>query len=113
MIMTVAGIDIGSITAETVILRDGQILSSSILPTGANSRTAAEQSLAAALREAGLRRDELLAIVTTGYGRASFPSASKMITEITCPARGAVFIRPETRAGIDIGGRGRHGIRAE
>ena len=111
--MTVAGIDIGSITAETVILRDGQILSSSILPTGANSRTAAERSLAAALREAGLRRDELLAIVTTGYGRASFPSASKMITEITCHARGAFFIRPETRTVIDIGGQDSKVIRLD
>ncbi len=46
--MIAAGIDIGSITAETVILQGNLILGSSIVPTGSNSRTAAERSLAAA-----------------------------------------------------------------
>jgi len=111
--MIVAGIDIGSITAETVILRDGQILSSSILPTGANSRTAAERSLGAALKQASLRQEDLAAIITTGYGRASFPSATKMITEITCHARGAFFVYPETRTVIDIGGQDSKVIRLD
>jgi activator of 2-hydroxyglutaryl-CoA dehydratase len=39
--MIVAGMDIGSITTETVLLRDGEIFTSVILPTGANSRKAA------------------------------------------------------------------------
>jgi len=111
--MIVAGIDIGSITAETVILQDNQMLSSSIVPTGANSRTAAERSLAAALKQASLRQEDLAAIVTTGYGRASFPSATKMITEITCHARGAFFVYPETRTVIDIGGQDSKVIRLD
>ena len=49
--MMVAGIDIGSITTETVILQDNQILGSSILPTGAKSQAAAERSLATALQQ--------------------------------------------------------------
>lgn len=111
--MIVAGIDIGSITAETVILQNNLILSSSIVPTGANSRTAAERSLAAALKQASLRQEDLAAIVTTGYGRASFPSATKMITEITCHARGAFFVYPETRTVIDIGGQDSKVIRLD
>jgi len=111
--MIVAGMDIGSITAETVILQDNQMLSSSIVPTGANSRTAAERSLAAALKQASLRQEDLAAIVTTGYGRASFPSATKMITEITCHARGAFFVHPETRTVIDIGGQDSKVIRLD
>jgi predicted CoA-substrate-specific enzyme activase len=111
--MIVAGIDIGSITAETVILQDNQMLSSSIVPTGANSRTAAERSLAAALKQASLRQEDLAAIVTTGYGRASFPSATKMITEITCHARGAFFVYPETRTVVDIGGQDSKVIRLD
>jgi predicted CoA-substrate-specific enzyme activase len=111
--MIVAGMDIGSITAETVILQDNQMLSSSIVPTGANSRTAAERSLAAALKQASLRQEDLAAIVTTGYGRASFPSATKMITEITCHARGAFFVYPETRTVIDIGGQDSKVIRLD
>lgn len=111
--MIVAGIDIGSITAETVILQDSQILSSSILPTGANSRRAADRSLAAALSQANLKQEDLGAIVTTGYGRASFSSATKMITEITCHARGAFHVRPETRTVIDIGGQDSKAIRLD
>jgi len=111
--MIVAGIDIGSITAETVILEDDQILAYSILPTGANSRTAAERSLAAALREAKIQKEDLLGIVTTGYGRASFPFADKRITEITCHARGAFFVHPETRTVIDIGGQDSKVIRLD
>ena len=111
--MIVAGMDIGSITAETVILQDNQMLSSSIVPTGANSRTAAERSLAEALKQASLRQEDLAAIVTTGYGRASFPSATKMITEITCHARGAFFVYPETRTVIDIGGQDSKVIRLD
>jgi predicted CoA-substrate-specific enzyme activase len=111
--MIVAGMDIGSITAETVILQDNQMLSSSIVPTGANSRTAAERSLAAALKQASLRQEDLAAIVTTGYGRASFPAATKMITEITCHARGAFFVYPETRTVIDIGGQDSKVIRLD
>lgn len=111
--MVVAGMDIGSITTETVILHDEQILTSIILPTGANSRRAAERSLAAALEEAKIKQEDLTAIVTTGYGRASFSPASKMITEISCHARGAYFVYPKTRTVIDIGGQDSKVIRLD
>ena len=111
--MVVAGMDIGSITTETVILHDKQILTSIILPTGANSRRAAERSLAAALEEAKIKQEDLTAIVTTGYGRASFSPASKMITEISCHARGAYFVYPKTRTVIDIGGQDSKVIRLD
>ena len=111
--MIVAGLDIGSITTETVILRDGEVLTSIIMPTGANSRTAGERCLSAALKKAGLKQEEVSAIVTTGYGRASFPQATKMITEITCHARGAYFVNPKTRTVIDIGGQDSKVIRLD
>ena len=111
--MVVAGMDIGSITTEAVILHDKQILTSIILPTGANSRRAAERSLAAALEEAKIKQEDLTAIVTTGYGRASFSPASKMITEISCHARGAYFVYPKTRTVIDIGGQDSKVIRLD
>ena len=111
--MIVAGMDIGSITAETVLLQDENILAAVILPTGANSRTAAERSLRAALDQAHLSREALSKIVTTGYGRASFPLATKMVTEITCHARGAFFVHPQTRTVIDIGGQDSKVIRLD
>jgi predicted CoA-substrate-specific enzyme activase len=111
--MIVAGMDIGSITAETVLLEKEEILAAVILPTGANSRRAAERSLRAALDQAHLPREALSQIVTTGYGRASFPEATKRITEITCHAKGAFFIQPQTRTVIDIGGQDSKVIRLD
>ncbi len=111
--MIVAGIDIGSISTETVIVRDQQMLSFSILPTGANSIQAAELSLTQALATAGLKRADLASIVTTGYGRISFPTATKRITEITCHARGAFYLNPATRTVIDIGGQDTKVIRLD
>jgi predicted CoA-substrate-specific enzyme activase len=111
--MIVAGMDIGSITTETVILQGNQILTSIILPTGANSRKAAERSLAAALEKAAIKPEDLTTIVTTGYGRASFSAANKRITEITCHARGAHFVHPQTRTVIDIGGQDSKVIRLD
>jgi predicted CoA-substrate-specific enzyme activase len=111
--MIVAGMDIGSITAETVLLEKERILAAVILPTGANSRTAAERCLNVALERAHLSRDALSKIVTTGYGRASFPQATKMITEITCHAKGAFSVHPQTRTVIDIGGQDSKVIRLD
>lgn len=111
--MIVAGMDIGSITAETVLLDEETILAAVILPTGANSRTAAERSLHTALGQAGITREAVSRIVTTGYGRASFPQATKMITEITCHARGAFFVHPGIRTVIDIGGQDSKVIRLD
>jgi len=111
--MIVAGMDIGSITAETVLLENEKILAAVILPTGANSRAAAERSLGTALDQARLSRESVFRIVTTGYGRASFPGAEKRITEITCHARGAFFIQPRTRTVIDIGGQDSKVIRLD
>lgn len=111
--MNVAGIDIGSITTEAVILQDGRTRSSRIIPTGANSRKAAERCLSLALEGAGLGREDLAGIVATGYGRASFPGASKTITEITCHARGVFSLHPPTRTVIDIGGQDSKVIRLD
>lgn len=43
-------------------------------------------------------------IVGTGYGRISLPFADKVVTEITCHARGAVHLFPGTGVVLDIGG---------
>ncbi len=102
--MPVAGIDVGSLTAEVVILDQQKILHSVILPTGANSKAAAEKAMGKALEAAGLERSDLEFVVATGYGRVSIEFADKRITEITCHGRGALFLEPAVRTVIDIGG---------
>lgn len=109
--MHVAGIDVGSLSAEVVILKDDRIVNYVILPTGSNSKAAAERAMEAALGAAGLRREELACIVATGYGRVNIPFAHKKITEITCHGRGAFFLDPSARTVIDIGGQDSKAIR--
>lgn len=98
------GIDIGSTSAKTVVLDENHtILHRLIQPTGWSSIDAAEQ-IRVRLRELGISTEDN-AVVATGYGRVSVPYADKCITEITCHARGAVFLHGEPRLTvIDIGG---------
>ncbi len=102
--MAVAGIDVGSLTAEAVIFSDGKVLSYAIIPTGVSSKTAAERVTAEALNRAGIKFDHLEYVVATGYGRISVPFANKQVTEITCHGKGAYFLYPAARTVIDIGG---------
>ena len=100
-----AGIDSGSTSTDVVILnKDHEIVTSIILPTGAGAAIGADRALAEALKEAGLQREDIDALVTTGYGRTAIKNGDKSITEITCHARGAHFLNPEVRTVIDIGG---------
>lgn len=100
-----AGIDSGSTSTDVVILdKDRKIISSVIMPTGAGAANGAERALEEALRQAELNREDLDAVVTTGYGRTAISDGDKSITEITCHARGAHFLDPSVRTVVDIGG---------
>ncbi len=102
--MLVAGIDVGSLTAEVVLIKDGNIIHYVIMPTGSNSKKAAERALDSALHAMGMKEPDLDYVVATGYGRISIDIADKRITEITCHGRGAVYLNPGVRTVIDIGG---------
>jgi len=99
-----AGIDIGSLSAEAVLLSDNGLEAYSIRKTGANPVQAARMCLAEALDKLGARMEDLAGIVATGYGRLRVPFADKEVTEITCHAKGAHFLFPQTRTVVDIGG---------
>ena len=101
----VAGVDIGSITAKTVIMDDASSMSSySIVEAGIVNEASALASLNQALKKAKFSRADIKFIVTTGYGRDLVSFGNKSITEISCHARGAHFLLPEVRTVIDIGG---------
>jgi len=111
--LPVAGVDIGSLSTEVVILDKRAMLAAIIIPTGANSRLAAEKAMKMALEESGLSRDDLQYIVATGYGRVSAPFADKKVTEISCHGKGAFYLNPEVRTVIDIGGQDSKVIRLD
>jgi predicted CoA-substrate-specific enzyme activase len=117
--MYTCGIDIGSVSTEVVIIKNssgednGKVVSCIISPTGANSKIVAEKAFEEACNTSGLKREDIDSIIATGYGRINVPFADKNITEISCHARGAISIFPDTRTVIDIGGQDSKVIRLE
>ena len=99
-----AGLDIGSLSTEVVVLGPQGIMGYSIVSTGSNSQRAIRSSLDVALNHAGVSQSHLSGMVATGYGRFNLPFPVRQITEITCHAKGAFFINPKIRTIIDIGG---------
>ena len=100
-----AGIDSGSTSTDVVIVDgDGTIISTLIVPTGAGASKSSEACLASALEQAGLTREDLARVVTTGYGRAYIGEGDASVTEITCHAAGARHLDATVRTIIDIGG---------
>ncbi len=101
----VAGIDSGSTSTDVVILdQNGKIQSTMIIPTGGGAMMSAEKSLDLAVEKAGIQKEDIVRIVTTGYGRAYIDSGDDSITEITCHAKGAHYLNSNVRTVIDIGG---------
>ncbi|UCH94846.1 MAG: 2-hydroxyglutaryl-CoA dehydratase [Candidatus Aminicenantes bacterium] len=99
------GIDIGSTSSELVIMNENkEIIYQEMVLTGGNVKQTGEILLQRSLEAAGLDSDQVLSIISTGYGRKNLDFASTDKTEISCYARGAFFINPNARTIIDIGG---------
>ena len=111
--MPVVGIDVGSLTAEAVVVEQGKITGFVIIPTGSNSRLAGELAMEKVLAKTGLKMADLREIVATGYGRINIPFASRRVTEITCHGRGAFYWDNRVRTVIDIGGQDSKVIRLD
>jgi benzoyl-CoA reductase subunit A len=100
-----AGIDVGSVSSQAVIVADGKIYAYGNMRTGSDSPESARNALNYALKGIDMPEDRLNYCIGTGYGRVNVPMADRSITEIACHARGANFIYgPEVRTVLDVGG---------
>lgn len=100
-----AGVDIGSTQSKAAIIdEEGNIVATALDDTGANVIQAAEKVFGQALKAANLREEEVDYVIGTGYGRYRVTFGNDQITEISCHARGAVKMFPDTRTVIDMGG---------
>src|SRR4030042_424938 len=102
--MIVAGCDVGSLTGKAVIMRDGEIISFSIVPVTIRPERTAMNAMNEALGKASLKLEEIEYLVGTGYGRAKIPFANENISEITCHGKGARWLVPSVRPIIVMGG---------
>jgi bzd-type benzoyl-CoA reductase Q subunit len=100
-----AGVDVGSVSSQAVVMTDGKLYAFANMRTGSDSPESAQKAIGWALEETGLTLEDLHFVVGTGYGRVNVPFAKKAITEIACHARGANFMYgPSVRTVLDMGG---------
>jgi len=109
-----AGIDVGSVSSQAVILVDGKLYTYSNMRTGSDSPKSAENAMDWALEGTGMTQDDIHYVVGTGYGRVNVPFAKRAITEIACHARGANFMYgPTIKTVLDMGGQDCKAIRVD
>lgn len=100
-----AGVDVGSVSSQAVIMADGKLYAYSNMRTGSDSPQSAQKAMDWAIEGTGLRLDKIHYTVGTGYGRVNVPFANRAITEIACHARGANYIYGSSvRTVLDMGG---------
>jgi bzd-type benzoyl-CoA reductase Q subunit len=109
-----AGIDVGSVSSQAVIMVDGKLYAYSNMRTGSDSPKSAENAMNWALEDTGMTLDDVHYVVGTGYGRVNVPFAKRAITEIACHARGANFMYgPTIKTVLDMGGQDCKAIRVD
>ncbi|MGI6003629.1 MAG: acyl-CoA dehydratase activase [Lachnospiraceae bacterium] len=106
------GIDSGSTSTNAVIMnKNREIVAYEIVRTGARAADSAGRALEAVLKKAGLTREDIDGVFSTGYGRAAVGSSSREVTEISCHAKGARYFNPKVCTILDIGGQDSKAIR--
>ncbi|HUK87324.1 MAG TPA: acyl-CoA dehydratase activase [Terriglobales bacterium] len=102
-----AGVDVGSTQTKAILMEENArplIMARALVDTGANVRKAAEHAFHVLCQEAGIHAHDVGFVVGTGYGRYNISFGNAQMTEISCHARGAHFVFPNTRTVIDMGG---------
>jgi len=108
------GIDIGSLSSDAVLIdKNKNILSSSVIPTGARNIESIARVKKNVLDASGVMEKDIRSIISTGYGRTRVKERNGAVTEITCHAKGIKHVIPETRILIDIGGQDSKAMRLD
>lgn len=108
----VAGVDIGSRSTKAVLLDEARhICGTALVKTRPDFPGVAREAMEQALTKAGGRQDQVKYVATTGLGRYNVPFRDIQITDITCAARGAEFLFPNTACVLDVGGQSTRAIR--
>jgi len=112
--MTVfAGVDVGSMSAEAVLMKDDSIIAHSTIVVKPNPVVSARLVIESVLSQAGLDPADIAFCVSTGYGREKIPFAHRNVSEISCHGKGAYWANPAVRTIIDVGGQDSKIIRVD
>jgi predicted CoA-substrate-specific enzyme activase len=111
--MIVAGCDVGSLTAEAVVMDNGNVLGSEIIRVRPKPELSAREVTDRLLARLSLSFDDLAFCVATGYGRETISFADDNVSEISCHGYGAHWLVPSVRTVIDVGGQDCKAIRVD
>jgi predicted CoA-substrate-specific enzyme activase len=112
--MIFAGLDVGSISTKMVFIDENKkLLFYELVRTGSNSKKAAEKCMQLVLEKAKISFNDITNLIATGYGRKIVPFKSQEVSEISCHAKAANFLFPDTKTVIDIGGQDSKAIRLD
>ena len=114
--MLSAGIDVGSLTAEGVIVDGARMIASAQCTARANPLESAREILESLFQQTGASPGDLAFTVSTGYGRDRIQEAGLAqlnVSEISCHGYGAWRLNPRIRTIIDIGGQDAKAIRVD
>jgi len=103
------GLDSGSATTKAIVMQDNKIIGTGWQPT-IEVLKSAQDVISHALEEAGIKRNDIQAVGTTGYGRflvGKEIGADLIQEELTVNSKGAVYLAQRQHGPatvIDIGG---------
>lgn len=104
--MIYAGIDAGSRAIKIILIdtENMRVIAKGLTDQGVEQDRLASGLFKRVLKQNGINKKDVAAIVATGYGRSAVSFADTTITEITCHAVGVHHLVPEAMTVIDIGG---------
>jgi benzoyl-CoA reductase subunit D len=111
--MITMGIDMGAKNIKVVILKDKKIVAKSIALAGFDMKKSAEKAVEQALKRAGISREEIEKVVSTGVGERQAPFFDETRSVVGCDALGAVYLHPTARTVIDVGAEEGRGLRCD
>jgi predicted CoA-substrate-specific enzyme activase len=101
--MKAIGIDIGHLTTKAVIMEDGELLGTAVVPSAEEAERSARAALKEAAKAAGLDTKDRLFVVTTGTEAKEVSFSHKQKSLTTCLARGVARELPGVRLVVNVG----------
>jgi predicted CoA-substrate-specific enzyme activase len=104
--MICAGIDAGSRAIKIILIdtENMQVTAKGLADQGVEQDRLVSALFKRVLKKNGIDKNDVAAIVATGYGRNAVSIADTTVTEITCHAVGVHNLVPDAMTVIDIGG---------
>jgi len=97
------GIDLGTQKVKAVILKDGTVIGRGGAFSGFNPTKAAEQSVNAALKQAGIPLSTVQGFLATGSGMELAPYTKRTVSMMSADAKAATYTFSKARTVIDVG----------